>query len=32
MLNDNVLRPTKHYSLRNNGLWTKVSNDMITKV
>jgi hypothetical protein len=32
MLNVNILRPTKHYSLGDNKLWTKVGNNMITKV
>jgi hypothetical protein len=32
MLNVNVLRPMKHYSLEDNGLWTKVDNNIITKV
>jgi hypothetical protein len=32
MLNDNVFRPTKHYIPGDNELWTKVGNNMITKV
>jgi hypothetical protein len=32
MLNVNVLRPTKHYSLGYNGFWTKVDVNTITKV
>jgi hypothetical protein len=32
MLNVNVLRPTKHYSLGDNGPWTKVDGNTITKV
>jgi hypothetical protein len=32
MLNVNVLRPMKHYSLEDNGLWTKVDSNLITKV
>jgi hypothetical protein len=32
MLNVNVLRPMKHYSLEDNELWTKVDSDIITKV
>jgi hypothetical protein len=32
MLNVNVLRPTKHYSLRDNGPWAKVDGNTITKV
>jgi hypothetical protein len=32
MFNVNVLRPTKHYSLGDNGPWTKVDSTTITKV
>jgi hypothetical protein len=32
MLNVNVLRPTKHYFLGDNGPWTKVDGNTITKV
>jgi hypothetical protein len=32
MLNVNVLRPMKHYSLGDNGPWTKVESNTITKV
>jgi hypothetical protein len=32
MLNVNVLRPMKHYSLGDNGPWTKVDVNMTTKV
>jgi hypothetical protein len=32
MLNVNVLCPTKHYSLGDNGPWTKVGGNTITKV
>jgi hypothetical protein len=32
MLSVKVLRPMKHYSLGDNGLWTKVDSNIITKV
>jgi hypothetical protein len=32
ILNDNVLRPMKHYSLEDNELWTKANDNTITKV
>jgi hypothetical protein len=32
MLNYNTLRPTKHYSLGDNGFWTKADDNTITKV
>jgi hypothetical protein len=32
ILNDNVLRPMKHYSLGDNELWTKANDNTITKV
>ena len=31
MLNNNALRPLKHYSLQDNGSWTKVDKSMIDR-